>query len=229
MKKNNKGFVLIELLIVAVFTASLFTFLYVNVVPLMGDYEQKEKYDTLDTKYVLYDLRKEILTLDENEEDAVWDTIKKEVKEKGFSRLYEYDGSNIKCRSDLFKTHTAATTDEMVLENNQTNNCNFLIRSYSIKSLYITRFGMGDYAEGTEIDREYKNMKTIAKSGALKTEYTHKDALTYPAVETEEYIKKMKNYTLGYELKKEYYRIIACMYLVDRSDTYCGSIELIRK
>ena len=61
MKKNEKGFVLIELLIVAVFTATLFTLLYTNVIPLIGDYNQRENYDTSEIKYALYDIRKEIL------------------------------------------------------------------------------------------------------------------------------------------------------------------------
>lgn len=226
MKKNKKGFVLIELLIVAVFTASLFTFLYVNVVPLMGDYEQKEKYDTLDTKYVLYDLRKEILTWDEN---SVWKNIKNEVKTKGFSRLYEYDGSNIKCNTNLFKTYNNTMKEQELIENSQTSNCNFLIRAYSIQSLYITHFGVGNYANGTVLPAGYKSLKTVAKSGELQEEYKDRNGLSSPASDTEEYIKKMKNYTLGYELKKDYYRIIACMYLVDKSNTYCGSIELMRK
>ena len=46
--------------------------------------------------------------------------------------------------------------------------------------------------------------------------------------QTEEYIKSMKSYTLGYEFKSSYYRIIACMTLLDDDKLYCGSIELMR-
>ena len=218
MKKNKKGFVLIELLIVAVFTASLFTFLYVNVVPLIGDYEQKEKYDTLDTKYVLYDIRKEILTLS----DSVWNQVSQEIKNKGFSRLYAYEGSNIKCNTNLFKTYENTMREQEMIENNQTSNCNFLLRAYSLTSLYITHFGVGTYADGTVLPDGYKSLKALAKSNALQKDYNQKNGLSSPALDTEEYIKKMKNYTLGYELKKDYYRIVACMYKVDKNSTYCG-------
>ena len=52
MKKNNqRGFVLVEAIVVAVFVLSLFTFLFVNVVPLVGMYERRLNYDTIDGVY----------------------------------------------------------------------------------------------------------------------------------------------------------------------------------
>ena len=46
-KMNKKGFLLAEAIVVGVFVLSLFTFLFVNVVPLVGQYEAMEKYDTI--------------------------------------------------------------------------------------------------------------------------------------------------------------------------------------
>ncbi len=52
MKKNNEnGFLLAEAIVVGVFVLSLFTFLFVNVIPLVGQYESLEKYDTIDGVY----------------------------------------------------------------------------------------------------------------------------------------------------------------------------------
>jgi len=52
MKKNNKeGFILVEAIVVAVFVLSLFTFLFVNIIPLIGLYEAQENYDTVDSVY----------------------------------------------------------------------------------------------------------------------------------------------------------------------------------
>ena len=52
MKKNNeKGFLLAEAIIVGVFVLSLFTFLFVNIIPLIGRYEASEKYDTINGAY----------------------------------------------------------------------------------------------------------------------------------------------------------------------------------
>ena len=55
MKKiNNKGFVLAETLIVTVFVMTIFTMLYVNFFPLLGEYSKREFYDDIDSKYDSY-------------------------------------------------------------------------------------------------------------------------------------------------------------------------------
>ena len=54
MKLNKKGFVLAETLVVAVFMATIFTIIYVNFYPLIGEYEKREFYDDLDSKYDIY-------------------------------------------------------------------------------------------------------------------------------------------------------------------------------
>ena len=53
-KLNNKGFVLVETLIVSVFVVSIFAILYNNFYPLMGEYEKRESYDDIDGKYATY-------------------------------------------------------------------------------------------------------------------------------------------------------------------------------
>lgn len=50
-KRNEKGFLLAESIIVGVFVLSLFTFLFVNIIPLVGEYENEEKYDTISSVY----------------------------------------------------------------------------------------------------------------------------------------------------------------------------------
>ncbi len=55
MKKlNNKGFVLVETLIVSVFLVTIFSILYNNFYPLMGEYERRESFDDIDSKYAIY-------------------------------------------------------------------------------------------------------------------------------------------------------------------------------
>ena len=52
MKKlNNKGFILVETLIVTVFVVSLFIVIYQATVPVLGEYEQQNKYDDIDSVY----------------------------------------------------------------------------------------------------------------------------------------------------------------------------------
>lgn len=54
MKKNNKGFVLVETLVVTVFVMAIFSVIYINFYPLAGEYERREFYDDVDSKYGAY-------------------------------------------------------------------------------------------------------------------------------------------------------------------------------
>ena len=49
-KINNKGFVLAETLIVTVIILTLFTMIYINFYPLIGEYEKREVYDMTQKK-----------------------------------------------------------------------------------------------------------------------------------------------------------------------------------
>lgn len=50
-KLNSKGFALVETLIVSVFVMGIFTLLYTNFYPLIGEYEKREGYDNIDSVY----------------------------------------------------------------------------------------------------------------------------------------------------------------------------------
>lgn len=226
MKKNEKGFVLIELLIVAVFTATLFTLLYTNVIPLIGDYNQRENYDTLEIKYALYDIRKEILTIS----DGDWNKIKETVSSNGFARLSSYgDDSIVGLNTTFFGTE--ASKEEYGPKFNLKN----MLSAYNFISLYITRYGVGTYTEETELpDDKYQSLKEVIKSNNFVDTSTS-GILKQSEEYTQQYIKQMKNYTLGYEYKKDYYRIIGCIsstptnFNSEDSYTSCGTIELMKK
>lgn len=70
MKKNkalnNKGFVLAETLIVAVSISVMFALVFKNFYPLMGEYEVRENYDDIDSKYGTYWIKKFIQSCDYN-------------------------------------------------------------------------------------------------------------------------------------------------------------------
>ena len=53
-KFNQKGFVLAETLIVTIFLMLIFTMIYSNFYPLIGEYEKREVYDDVDGKYAVY-------------------------------------------------------------------------------------------------------------------------------------------------------------------------------
>ena len=59
MKKlNNKGFILAETLVVTLFLMVMFTMIYTNFYPLIGEYEKRENYDDVDGKYTAYWVKK---------------------------------------------------------------------------------------------------------------------------------------------------------------------------
>ena len=55
---NKKGFVLMETLVVTVFTLFIFTILYNSIVPILGKYSEISYYNDLDTTYSLFHIRK---------------------------------------------------------------------------------------------------------------------------------------------------------------------------
>ena len=60
---NKKGFALTETLVVVVFLVTIFTFIYVSIVPLIGKYESAiEKEEDIDIIYKLYHVRKVLMS-----------------------------------------------------------------------------------------------------------------------------------------------------------------------
>ena len=51
---NKKGFMLVETLIVGVFIMSIFSLLYTNFFPLIGEYERYKDYDTVESTYIAH-------------------------------------------------------------------------------------------------------------------------------------------------------------------------------
>lgn len=51
---NNRGFGLVETLIVSVFVMGIISLVFVNFYPLIGEYEKREVYDDVDGKYAAY-------------------------------------------------------------------------------------------------------------------------------------------------------------------------------
>lgn len=90
MKKlNNSGFILAETLVVTVFLMVIFTMLYTNYYPLMGEYQKRETYDDVDGKYVAYWMKKLI-------EDGTYNppAAKKQLLETAGFMRFECDDVN---------------------------------------------------------------------------------------------------------------------------------------
>ncbi len=62
-KINNKGFMLAETLIVSLFVMSTFSMLYVNILPLIAEYEKYKDYNTVEATYKAHWARKLVLDI----------------------------------------------------------------------------------------------------------------------------------------------------------------------
>lgn len=156
MKKiDNKGFIMVETIVVAVFVIGICTFLFANFLPLMGDYERISDYDTLSSKYKVHEIRKMILRdLNNNKE-----------LENIFTSIPD-DNNYVR-----FKNYTT-TVDEVDVSKQQlcdkldsVNYCNKLLGEgyLDVKEIYITSFKLNKIkssiknlsGEGTRPIKEY--------------------------------------------------------------------------
>lgn len=119
MKKlNKKGFLLIETLVVTVFVVSMFIFLYSNTLPLIGKYEQRFKYDDLDSVYAADIIRNLILDFP-NADTRIFNKVKA-------------DGTGV----HYAKLECSDFTGQFVVL------CNQLKSELSIDSIYLTHYNL---------------------------------------------------------------------------------------
>ena len=68
---NKKGFVLTETLVVVVFLVTIFTFIYVSIIPLMGKYENlADTEENIDVVYKLHHIRR-LINADSKRKDII--------------------------------------------------------------------------------------------------------------------------------------------------------------
>lgn len=72
-KRNEKGFMLVETLIVSVFVMAIFALLYTNMFPLVGEYDRMRDYDSVEATYIAHWARKIALS---GLPDSVYQTAK---------------------------------------------------------------------------------------------------------------------------------------------------------
>lgn len=120
---NKKGFMLVETLIVSVFILTIFSLLYTNIVPLVGEYERLKNYDTVEATYITYWGREIAL---KGLPNSVYD----EVKTKGFKDISD---------CSLYK------------DNNAIYDCNAYKAVNSIDKIYLTTYNLTKIK--AEVDR----------------------------------------------------------------------------
>lgn len=122
---NSSGFVLAETLIVTVFLMTIFALLYSNFIPLVGEYEKRENYDSVDGKYSVYWLKKMI----EDESYDIPSSKASNFTNMGFVRFECGDITEEDKR--LFCINLVKKLEVEGCDNNG-NNCNIYITKYQL-------------------------------------------------------------------------------------------------
>jgi len=107
-KKDNKGFMLVETLIVSTFIAGVLIFLFIQFSNLSTNFEKSFKYNTVEKIYALQDIA-----------DAV-------IKDSTYMELFTALDSDKKRNIDLTNYYTKNTYAQAMLD------------FYEIKTLYLT-------------------------------------------------------------------------------------------
>lgn len=184
---NNKGFVLVETLIVAVAVAAIFSLVFKHFFPLMGEYERREDYDDIDSKYGTYWVKRLIQSDYYN-----FDNNKAEIMTNGYSVFscgnISDEIKNSMCNQLLVDLEVSCddltTTDKI-------EKCN----STRLPHIYITPYQL----------RGAPNTITTVDSGNVKDQMFLNNTLTDGL---KEYLKYLPDYSKVQSLNGAKYRIV---------------------
>ena len=120
LKINSKGFVLVETLVVAVCVSAIFSVIYSNFYPIMGEYEKREAYDDIDSKYATFWFKRII------QSDSVnFTNIQNDIT----NNLYH----EFNCSNDIVDSDVTAIKI-----------CNSLVTRLGVSHMYITNYKLGN-------------------------------------------------------------------------------------
>ena len=126
LKINSKGFVLVETLVVAVFVSAIFSVIYSNFYPIMGEYEKREAYDDIDSKYATFWFKRII------QSDSVnFTNIQNDITNNSY---HEFN-----CSNDIVDSDVTAIKI-----------CNSLVTRLGVSHMYITNYKLGNRVDPTD-------------------------------------------------------------------------------
>ena len=135
LKINSKGFVLVETLVVAVFVSAIFSVIYSNFYPIMGEYEKREAYDDIDSKYATFWFKRII------QSDSVnFTNIQNDIT----NNLYH----EFNCSNDIVDSDVTAIKV-----------CNSLVTRFGVEKMYITDYKLGN----RDVSSDKNNFKDIVE------------------------------------------------------------------
>lgn len=191
MKKNNKGFVLAEAIIVSVFVLGMFTYLAMNVIPLISRYERVVNYDNPQEIYLANTLYEEMLSVENNtniktdialsvlvsntndeekELKLTCDRVRSSEKCTGSSEFYEDLGKALKIEA-IYTYDTDNNCEKISNDKGLKNYCEYYIKRKdkngnpkTITKAFMIKFS-GD-KENISGDKENNSNKAVNKKYA---------------------------------------------------------------
>lgn len=138
--KTEKGFVLAETLVVAVAVMGIFSLLYANYYPLIGEYERREVYDDIDSKYAAHWIRKILVEKKESNLPFTFNSCGSTCHVL-YASYYEDidDGSTIRREKQVLVDEIETVFNESApfMEN--------YITASNIRAIIITRYQLTDF------------------------------------------------------------------------------------
>lgn len=174
MKKNNKGFVLAEAIIVSVFVLGMFTYLAMNVIPLISRYERVVNYDNPQEIYLANTLYEEMVELEtlNNVQNKITMNINGNVLKcddcAGSSAFYEGLGKALKIEA-IYTYDTGNNCEKISNDKGLRNYCEYYIKRKIGEGKTITKAFMIKFSgdkENISGDKENNSNKAVNKKYA---------------------------------------------------------------
>ena len=181
MKKNNKGFVLAEAIIVSVFVLGMFTYLAMNVIPLISRYERVVNYDNPQEIYLANTLYEEMVELEtsNNVQNKITMSINNNVLKcndsgsvnntcTGSSNFYEGLGKALKIKA-IYTYDTGKDCGDIENDKGLKNYCEYYIKRKIGEDKNITKAFMIKFSgdkENISGNKENNSDKAVNKKYA---------------------------------------------------------------
>lgn len=170
-KLNKNGFALAETLIASVFVMTIFTIIFLNFFPMMGEYERRQNYDDIDSIYKTY-------------------LIKRMLESNGSKAKQEFQKLTTSNPYILFDVNSGGVCNK-VMNGETINYCNNLLTETKTVKLILTNYrtekiksmvkeGTADF--GGKLNDYISTLPYYKRSGNNLKQYNYRIIVMYEKV-----------------------------------------------